>query len=84
MLVHYHHPDQCELVAQTDLAEDFNKEIAGANRPQERKTPVATAGDEVQVTLTVAAFETCRHQMKMSKPPTPSNFEGMGHPRKSK
>jgi hypothetical protein len=78
MLVHNHHSDKCERVAQTNFAEDFNKEIAGANRPQERKTPVATAGDEVEVTLTVAAFEACRHEPKTSTPPPLPTSKGWG------
>jgi hypothetical protein len=55
-----------------------------ADRTEQPQTAATTTSDEMQVAVTVAALEACRHEMRTSKPPTPSNFEGMGHPRKSK
>jgi hypothetical protein len=76
MLMHDHKSDKRELVVRAKFAEDLDEEVARANRPQEGKAPVTTAGDEVEVALPVAALEACRHEMNTSNPPTPSNIEG--------
>ena len=80
MLVHNHRPDQCELVACAEFAEDLDEEVASADGAEERQTAVTTAGDEVEVTLTVAAFETCRQEMKMSKASHPFKHRRDGAP----
>jgi hypothetical protein len=84
MLGHDDQADKRELIVRAKFAEELDEEVARANRPQEGKTSVTTASDEVQVALAVAALEACRHERNTSNPPTPSNNEGMGHPRKIK
>jgi len=84
MLGHHHQPDQRKLIPQTNFAENIKEEVARADRTEQWQTAITTAGDEMQVVVTVAALEACRRERNTSKPPTPSNIEGMGHPRRIK
>jgi len=54
---HDHVADKLEPVLRFDLTENLNKRVASAHRPEERKTPVATERDEVEVALSVSALE---------------------------
>jgi len=77
---HHHYSDKRELIPHSNFAKDFNKEIAGANRPQEGKTPVTTASDEVEVALAVAALEPRWHETKTSKTSHPFRLRRDGAP----
>jgi hypothetical protein len=68
VLGHHRTSDQREAVVRAPFIENFQEDIARASRAQEGASPVATARDEVEVTLTVAAFEACRHEPKTSTP----------------
>ena len=70
--------DKLEPVLCSDLTENLNKGAAGARRAEERKTPVTTKRDEVQVAETVDALETLRHD-NGTKGPT-FRPRRMGHP----
>ena len=71
--------DELEPVLCSDLTENLNKGVTGARRAEERKTPVATERDEVQVAETVDALETFRHDNGTKKPHA-SPTRRMGHP----
>ncbi len=65
---HHHVTDELESVSCSDLTENLNKGVASAHCSQERETPVATEGDEVQVAEAVDAFETLRHESESNSP----------------
>lgn len=68
MLRHDDVADKLEPVLCSDLTENLNKGAAGARRAEERKTPVTTKRDEVQVAETVDALETLRHDDRTKSP----------------
>jgi hypothetical protein len=61
MLGHNHVPNDNELIAPSDLFQDFEKQIATLRRAQQRLTPITTASDKVQVSGAVVSLETPRH-----------------------
>jgi len=77
---HHLYSDKRELIPQTNLAEDFNKEIGRADGPKERQSSVTATGDEVQMTLTVAALEPSWHETKTSKTSHPFKHRRDGAP----
>lgn len=70
MLGHDDQTDQRELVVRAEFAEDFDEEGARADGAEERESAVTTAGDEVEVALTVAALESFSHGWKVPNPTT--------------
>jgi hypothetical protein len=73
--------DKRELIPHSNFAKDFNKEIARADGPKERQLSVTAPGDEVQMTLTVAALEPRWHETKTSKTSHPFRLRRDGAPR---
>jgi hypothetical protein len=58
---HHHVTDQRKVVPFPNLSQNPKKKTARPLGLQKRIAPIATAGDEVQVTQSVAAFETMFH-----------------------
>jgi hypothetical protein len=58
---HHHVTDQRKVIPFPNLSQNLKKETACPLGPQQRLAPIATAGNEVQVTQSVAAFETVFH-----------------------
>ena len=52
---------QGKTVAVTHFSENLDKQIPGTNGGQEGQAPIATAGDEMQMTQAVATMQTFRH-----------------------
>ena len=49
--------DQRESVAVTHLAQNLDEQVLGANRGEQRQSPVTATGYEVEVALSVAALQ---------------------------
>ena len=61
MLGHNDQADQLESVVDAKFAEDLYEKIARTYRAKKGEAPVTTAGDEVEMALTVAALESVLH-----------------------
>jgi hypothetical protein len=59
---HHDVTDEFEPVPGSDLTENSDESVAGADGTEERKAPVATERDEVQVAEAVDALETLGHE----------------------
>jgi len=77
---HDHVTDERKTVAVPNLAKNLNESIPGANRTQERYTPVTTEGDEMKVAAAVVANEFVGHESSDKSKPGPSKSERVGHP----
>ncbi len=83
VLRHHHISDQQELVPCPGLVENFEEGISLSPRIQQTPPPVATASNEMQVALPIAAFERIlQGQVKPTHPlQTPQR---MRHPQKQR
>jgi len=77
VLWHHNISDQRKPVAIPDFAENLNESILGANRTQERYTPVTTERDEMKMPAAVNANEFVGHGVEETPKPRPfENREG--------
>ena len=60
---------QGKPIAVADFIKDLYKEIPGFNGPKQWESAIATACDEVQVTLSISALQSFRHLRPNQDPP---------------
>jgi hypothetical protein len=58
---HNHVSHQQELVTFTNLPEGVHEEISRPPRLEQRQAPIATGREEVQISVSIVAFQTFRH-----------------------
>ena len=81
VLGHDHIAHQGETIAVTHVIQNADENASGANRAQQRQSPVTTERDEMQMAVTVVADEFVGHGGK-GKSPTLLKTERVGHPEK--
>ena len=69
-----------EAVAVAYLAQNLDENISGANRAQQRQTPVTSTRNKMQMTAAVVAHEFVGHGTKEKSKPRPSKSGRVGHP----
>jgi len=83
MFRHYDVPDDHEPVALAGLFQNREEAVAAARRAQKRQSPVAGAGDKVQVMSAVSAMQAAGHSKSYgtgSIVPTLAKNARTGHP----
>jgi hypothetical protein len=65
MFGHNHISEDDEIVAQADFFESFQKQVAMARAAEQRPPLITTAGDEMQVIVTVVAADAGGHERKI-------------------
>ena len=78
VLGHDHVAEQGEVIAVAHISQDFQKEVTGARRGEQRLSAVTTAGDEVEMSQAVTAFQTMLDQVE--PPHSLQNRQRMWHP----
>src|SRR5580704_11696006 len=58
---HRHVPNYCNFVLLPNLSQRPHKHVSGSHRPEQRKPPVTTARDEMQIAFSVVSFEVLWH-----------------------
>jgi hypothetical protein len=66
VLRHDHVPDYDEPVLLTSALQNLQKQVAPMRLGQERPTLIATAGDEVEVSRALVAFEPTGHGIRVA------------------
>jgi hypothetical protein len=64
MFGHDHQSDEREVILGSHFYQNLDEEVSRADGAEKREAAVTTAGDEVEVALTVAAFESSGHDEK--------------------
>jgi len=77
VLRHNHVAHDGEPVMCSDFVQNPHKHVSGPNGSEKREAPEATAGDEMQIFVTVATFEIFGH-LRTKAPPFPERREGWG------
>ncbi|MGH9831333.1 MAG: hypothetical protein ACREDR_49650, partial [Blastocatellia bacterium] len=62
-------PNERKSITVAHLSQNPHKDIPRACASQKRQTPIATARDEMQVSLTVDALQSLGHKAKPKAPP---------------
>jgi len=65
---HDYVPHHSEAILPPQLVEDLHEQIPCPDRTKQRKPAIATAGDEMEVFLSLAAFEILRHPLRVKGP----------------